>query len=393
MKMLAKNTDHIILRPVSAGDAKQLREVELECFTSDRLSMRQIKHWIKATNKVMLVAESGGHILGYGLAILHRGTRLARLYSIAVTEEARGKGLSRRLLQDIENKAAEKGRLFMRLEVAKDNAAALSLYKQHGYQVFGTYKDYYDDHQDALRMQKRIRYRPENALNQEVPRYQQTTDFTCGPASLIMAMASLQPKQIKMTQELELDIWREATTIFMTSGHGGCHPIGLGLAAQRRGFKAQVYVNSQAPLFVVGVRNAHKKEVMTVVDKQFRKQAKAEGVNVKHVDVSQDLIEKWLKQGCAVIMLISTYRMDGKKTPHWVTLTGMDDLCLYVHDPDTDAENQIALDCQHIPIAREDFVKMTTFGSERLRTAVVLSLPDNLSTKKKNTSPPKKASL
>jgi len=301
-----------------------------------------------------------------------RCTRLSRLYSIAVAKKARGLGLSKRLLLEIENQAAERGRFFMRLEVAKDNQPAVSLYKQMGYQVFGTYKNYYDDHQDALRMQKRIRYRPANALNQTVPWYQQTTDFSCGPAALIMAMASLAPKKIKLKQELELDIWRESTTIFMTSGVGGCHPIGLGLAAHQRGFKAQVFINRDAPLFVDGVRNSHKKDVMTTVDEHFRRKAKSQGVAVKYSDVSQNLIEKWIKQGSAVVMLISTYRMDGKKTPHWVPVTGMDDQCLYVHDPDPSGE-QTDLDCQHLPIAREDFVKMSAFGSAGLRTAVVIS--------------------
>ena len=369
------NLDKLVLRSAQPEDAERLREIEVEAFATDRLSLRRIKHWIKAANKVMLVAELDGKLIGYGLALLHRGTRLARLYSIAIAKEARGIGLSKRLLQAIENQASEKGRLFMRLEVANENAAALSLYKQMGYQIFGTYKNYYDDHQDALRMQKRIRYRSETALNQNVPWYQQTTDFSCGPASLMMAMASLAPKRVKLTQELELDIWREATTIFMTSGHGGCHPIGLGIAAKRRGFNAQVFLNKETPLFVDSVRNAHKKEIMTTVDKQFRKLAKTEGVPVKQLDISQTQIEKWLKQGSAVIMLISTYRMDGKKTPHWVTLTGMDNQCLYVHDPDPDNEEQTDLDCQDVPIAREDFEKMSAFGSERLRTAVVISQP------------------
>ena len=366
----------VILRPARSEDAERLREIEVESFATDQLSLRRIKHWIKANNKIMIVAEQRGKILAYGLALLHRGTRLARLYSIAVAQEARGIGLSKQMLHDIENQAAEKGRLFMRLEVANDNIAARTLYEHMGYQVFGTYKNYYDDHQDALRMQKRIRYRPANALNQDVPWYEQTTEFTCGPASLMMAMASLAPKRIKLNQELELDIWREATTIFMTSGHGGCHPIGLGLAAKRRGFKSQVFVNKDGPLFVVGVRNSHKKAVMGTVDRHFRKQAKAEGVSVKNLNVTQEMIEKWLKQGSAVIILISTYRMDGRKTPHWVTLTGMDDQCLYVHDPDPMVlEDQTDLDCRHVPIAREDFAKMSAFGSERLRTAVVISLP------------------
>ena len=53
-------------------------------------------------------------------------------------------------------------------------------------------------------------------------------------------------------------------------------------------------------------------------------------------------------------------------------VTAVDDLCLYVHDPDPSEDSQDPLDCQHMPIAREDFAKMTVFGSDRLRTAVIL---------------------
>ncbi len=55
----------------------------------------------------------------------------------------------------------------------------------------------------------------------------------------------------------------------------------------------------------------------------------------------------------------------------------MDDQCIYVHDPDpsVDENSQLPLDCQYVPIARDDFDKMSAFGSNRLRAAVVLSQP------------------
>lgn len=362
------------IRAVSEADLDALYAVELACFATDRLSRRRLRHWIKAQNRVLLVAEDSLGLLGYGLALLHRGTRLARLYSIAIMDRARGAGLGRRLMKRLEAEAADKGRLYMRLEVARDNAAAIHLYESLGYQVFDTYEDYYEDHRDALRMQKRIRYLPANLLNRKVPWYQQTTDFTCGPASLMMAMGSLDPA-LRLNRELELDLWREATTIFMTSGHGGSHPIGLALAAKARGFDAEVSINIDTPAFVAGVRNPEKKAVIALVDRQFRDKARAAGVKVRKREVSQDHIARWLTDGAAVLCLISTYQLDGKKNPHWVTVTGMDDVCLYVHDPGPEEEGQTRLDLQHIPVARADFAKMSSFGRERLRTAVVIRQP------------------
>ncbi len=359
-------------------DLLNLVELEESCFSGDRISKRRFQHWLKATNCVFLVAEDADGLLGYGLVLLLKGTRLARLYSLAVANRGRKLGVGRTLLEHLETATEARKRLYMRLEVAKTNTAAIHLYEKLGYRVFDEYSDYYEDHTDALRMQKRIRKLPTPLVYTQTPWYQQTTEFTCGPAALMMAMASLDETQ-QPSQNQELDIWREATTIFMTSGHGGCHPTGLGLAAHHRGFNAKVYINTQKPLFLEGVRTENKKHIMEVVDRQFRDKAQAEGVDIHYEEITQIQIQDWLNKGCAVLVLISTYRMDGKKAPHWVTVTAMDELCLYVHDPDLDSKGmQTPLDCQHIPIARDSFAKMSSFGGERLRTAVVISRPASL---------------
>ncbi|WP_019601252.1 GNAT family N-acetyltransferase/peptidase C39 family protein [Teredinibacter turnerae] len=359
------------IRRAQLGDLNALLALEQACFSNDRLSKRSFRHFIQASQSTLLVAEHSGAILAYGLVWHHKGTRLARLYSLAVSPEARGAGLASRLLARLEQNAAERGRLYMRLEVAKNNTRAIALYQARDYRIFGEYSDYYDDHTDALRMQKQIRTLSQEGAQHSTPWYQQTTEFSCGPASLMMAMASFS-NGVECSQTMELDIWREATTIFMTSGHGGCHPLGLALAARRREFEVQAWINNDQPLFLDGVRSDHKKSIMAVVHNHFVTQCAAEGVAVNYAEVSQDTVEDWLQNGFAVVVLISTYRLDGKKAPHWVVVTGVDDQCFYLHDPDLDTKTQLAIDCQHVPIAREDFARMTAFGSNRLRTAVAI---------------------
>ncbi len=359
------------LRVVRDADLDALCALEKASFKTDRLSRRRLKHWIGARNRVFLVACLQGELVAYGLVLLHRGTRLARLYSLAVARAARGRGIGADLMQALEQQASDQGRLYMRLEVAEDNHGAIALYQNMGYVTFGTYENYYEDHQRALRMQKRIRYVPENLRHLHVPWYQQTTEFTCGPAAAMMAMAALNPK-FALERGVELDIWREATTIYMTSGHGGCHPVGLALAIQRRGFDASVHLNLSGPLFVEGVRNSGKKAVVELVHQQFIEQARHQGLAVHHQEVSQLQIEDWIGQGHLVLALISTYRMDRRKAPHWVTVNAIDDQCLYVHDPDPTSGEQTAMDCQYLPIARADFARMSQFGRERLRAFVVV---------------------
>ncbi|MCQ3829887.1 peptidase C39 family protein [Microbulbifer elongatus] len=358
------------IRPAVSSDLDQLCALEEASFSGDRLSRRRFRHWLKTDNRVFLVAEREDALLGYVLVLLRRGTRLARLYSLAVGPAGRGKGIGKALLSAAEDASSRNGRLYMRLEVAEQNIAAIALYQQLGYRTFGSYANYYEDSGNALRMQKRIRYRPENLHTAEVPWYGQRTEFTCGPAAAMMAMAGLDSSYEPNSSD-ELALWREATTIFMTSGHGGCHPIGLALALQKRGFSCEVYLNLTGPLFINGVRSEEKKRVIEQVDTDYREQAQASGLPVIADDFTQEQCDQWLEDGALVLLLISTYRLDGKKVPHWVTLTGMDDMCFYVHDPDMDDEDN-PLDSQYLPIAREDIAQMSSFGREKLRTAVVV---------------------
>ena len=91
----------------------------------------------------------------------------------------------------------------------------------------------------------------------------------------------------------------------------------------------------------------------------------------------EQLIEAFDEGGLAII-LISTFRMDGKKSPHWVVMSGYDEHCILVHDPDLDDDKKLPddppspLDCQFVPIARDEFEKMSRFGQSRLQATVVL---------------------
>jgi ribosomal-protein-alanine acetyltransferase len=368
-----------VFRLAGKDDLNALVALENACFKTDMLSVRSFKRWIQSEHAILLVMEIEGRMVAYGLVWCHRGTRLARLYSLAVDPSMRGRGLARVLLKELESAASKKGRLYMRLEVSKSNQSAIALYQQAGYRIFGEYSDYYDDHMDALRMQKKIRFSQSELEHTPISWYQQTTEFTCGPSALMMAMHSLNP-ELAMNQRTELAIWREATTIFMTSGHGGSHPLGLALAAKKRGFECCVYLNQYEPLFLDGVRSQKKKEIMQVVHEQYLDESCEQGVDIIYAEISQTRLHEFLEEGYAVLMLISTYRLDGKKTPHWVMLTNMDEHCLYVHDPDLDGQQQ-PVDAQYLPIARQDFEKMSSFGSGRLRTAVAIKYPSDKSTR------------
>jgi len=304
----------ILIRPALLADLDQLVALEKTCFDTDQLSRRSFKHWITAEHRALLVAEQEKVISGYVLIIYHPGTRLARVYSLAVAPAQRGTGVAKLLMTAGEQAASDAGRLYLRLEVSVDNTPAIKLYQTLGYQKFGIYRDYYEDHKDALRYQKRIRRYRDTLQHRSVHWLRQTTPFTCGPASLMMAMHGLN-RAYQPSQEEEINLWREATTIFMTSGHGGCHPIGLALAAKRRQFTVEVWVNQTGTLFIDGVRSEEKKQVVELVDNCFKREAQEQGIKIHYANISQNDLISAFKSGAIPLILISTFQMDRKKSP------------------------------------------------------------------------------
>ncbi|HBD12992.1 MAG TPA: ribosomal-protein-alanine N-acetyltransferase [Porticoccaceae bacterium] len=355
-------------------DLDALVHIERQCFDSDRLSRRSFRHFLQRGKGALLVCETGEAVVGYVLVHIHAGTVLARLYSFAVLPETQGSGIGRTLLEAAEQTAREQGCLAIRLEIRRDNERAKALYLSAGYREFEQLEDYYEDHQDAVRMEKSLARRSDRDVV-PVPYYEQTLEFTCGPASLMMAMKCLNPKLV-LDRKLELQIWREATTIFMTSGHGGCGPYGLALAAHHRGFGVQVIVRDARTMFVDSVRSPEKKAVLELVHEDFHEQILAAGIAVHHREAILDDIETALSAGAVPLALISSYRLYGEKSPHWVTVTGTHASTLYLHDPYIDLDNhRTALDSMYLPIHRQEFERMARYGRSGQYALVIISRP------------------
>ncbi|MCF8058466.1 MAG: peptidase C39 family protein [Bacteriovoracaceae bacterium] len=353
------------------SDIPDLVALESQSFDSDQLSERNFKYFMDLSHGEILVLEYEGVLAGYGVILFHRGTALARLYSLAIDKKYSGKGLGRKLLGRLEALANERGCTYLRLEVKSSNVPAISLYESCGYRRFAHKEDYYEDHEDAECYEKKIRKLEGKVIKgPKVPYYQQTTDFTCGPSSLMMGMKALNRK-IVLSREHEIDLWREATTIFMTSGHGGCGPHGLALAAHNRGFEVELYLNTSASLFVEGVRSPHKKEIIELVQKSFEKKIKKEKIKVFKDEYDWATIKDIFASGGIPVLLISAYRLTETKAPHWIVLTAMENDFIYFHDPEVDRD-QSAMDNINVPVRRDEFELMAKFGSRQLKSIVAI---------------------
>lgn len=360
-------------RAAELSDLGALVEIENRCFDTDRLSRRSFRHLLTRGRAATLVAERVGAVVGYVLVLFSHGTLHARIYSLAVDPSARGRGLGRDLVIAAEDASKDQDCSEIRLEVRKDNEEAIGLYESLGYRRFGVLTDYYEDHEDALRYRKSLA--PQLGLDMvRVPYYAQTTDFTCGPAALMMAMGALEPDgPTPLDRKLELRLWREATTIFMMAGHGGCGPHGLALSAWHRGFGVEVFVNDRRPILLDSVRSPEKKEVMRLVQEDMIDELEAHGVPMHHRALPPDELAVLFGRGGIPLVLISSYRIYREKFPHWVVVTGFDTRYVYVHDPFVDEEEGESIaDCINMPIPRREFEAMSRYGRANQRAAVVI---------------------
>ncbi len=358
-------------RYATLDDLPALLAIENCCFVTDRLSRRSFRRLLTQGHAATLVAENAGRVQGYVLLLFSHGTSMARLYSIAVHPDYTRHRIGDLLLEAAESVALQRDCVSMRLEVRRDNPASLHLFRRHGYRQFKEVPDYYEDHMAALRFEKRLV--PHLEVDRvKVPYYPQTLDFTCGPAALMMAMKALDPT-MELNRSLELRLWREATTIFMTSGHGGCGPYGLALSAYRRNFDLEIHVNEDGVFLVDSVRSPEKKEVMRLVQEDWIEELRHLPVALHRGSLGVDELRQKFEAGGIALVLISSYRMYGERFPHWVVVTGFDDHCIYVHDPLVGAEDdKTVADSINMPIPHREFQRMARYGKAGQKAVLIL---------------------
>ena len=145
------------IRRATPADLDALLALERRAFTTDHLSRRQYRHHIGSASARVLAAVDASGLLGKAVVFFRGGSDVARLYSIAVADAARGRGIGEALVRAVERAARAQGCKRLRLEVRQDNAGAIRLYERLGYRRFGAYAGFYEDGADAWRYEKGLK--------------------------------------------------------------------------------------------------------------------------------------------------------------------------------------------------------------------------------------------
>jgi ribosomal protein S18 acetylase RimI-like enzyme len=360
-----------IIRPATGGDLEALVALEQHAFATDRISRRGFRRLVGSGSAAVLVAEIDGCLAGYALVLFRTGNAIARLYSIAAARGFAGRGVGASLLAAAETAGLARGASRLRLEVRETNAPALALYHKAGYRLFGRRPRYYQDGAPALRFEKRLA--PSlAALRAPPPYFHQTSEFTCGPACMMMALAWADPS-FRPDQGLEFKLWREATTIFTTSGPGGCEPFGVAVTLKRHGLATEIHASHAGPYFLDTVRSDDKRRIMRLAQEEFRREAAALSIPIHLAPLDESGLMEALGKGAVAIVLVSGYRMVRRNVPHWIFVFGCEGRHVLAHDPAARRDaNGNALEPETYAIPPNEFDRMTRFGRNDLRAAILI---------------------
>lgn len=148
------------VRRATPGDIEGILALEA-LFPSDRITRRSLLRLMGSSSAFIWVIPSRNtlkdHIEAALVLLVRRNTRVARIYSLAVTPSARGQGFAKTLVETAHRQALDAGKDIISLEVRIANGAAQALYYRLGYTFFRSLPSYYEDGADGLRLRKELR--------------------------------------------------------------------------------------------------------------------------------------------------------------------------------------------------------------------------------------------
>jgi len=147
--------DPIAIRHATVRDIGEMLRLERSSSGAAHWSESQYQLLIEAkhadVSTLALVAECEANPAVVGFLLARHLAPEWELENIVVAQEARGKGIGTRLMQELLACAQQANSHIVFLEVRESNAAAISLYEKLGFQQNGRRKYYYSNPvEDAL---------------------------------------------------------------------------------------------------------------------------------------------------------------------------------------------------------------------------------------------------
>ena len=129
------------LRPAGAGEAERLAALHRQAFGARAWDAQSFARLLKQEGVEALTAFVRGELCG--MVLYRQAADEGEILTIAVMPAMRRRGIGGRLLASAMTTMMMQGASRLFLEVAADNAAALALYEQAGFERLGMRPGYY----------------------------------------------------------------------------------------------------------------------------------------------------------------------------------------------------------------------------------------------------------
>lgn len=136
-------------------DMPEILEIEELCFQWDAWTEAQFLRLARRVEYVCMVAEHGDKVVGFMVYRVLR-TRL-HLLNFAVHPDWHRRGVGSQMAWKLAGKLREDGRRLVTLDVRETNLAAQLFFSSVGFRATGVARGFYDNDEDAIRMEYRIR--------------------------------------------------------------------------------------------------------------------------------------------------------------------------------------------------------------------------------------------
>lgn len=142
------------IQPANLRDLGALRRLEHVCFEKDAWPLLDLMAVLTYPDVIKLKAVENGEMIGFAACDPRPSEHASWIATLGVDPRYQRQGIGRALLRACETKTKQP---CMKLTVRMSNEAAISLYEKEGYRSVEIWKRYYNDGEDGLVMEKRLR--------------------------------------------------------------------------------------------------------------------------------------------------------------------------------------------------------------------------------------------
>lgn len=169
----------------------------------------------------------------------------------------------------------------------------------------------------------------------DIPYYVQTSEFTCGPACILMVMKYFHPR-LKLNRHLDFDVWRQSNMI----GIRGSDPYGLSVPLIDAGLEVRLVTRWRRMISENPWRNRLRRhyspeeiQISLFGMKENQRRALKRHLAVQYERPLVIDVVRAAQKGDVPIALVHMGVVHHLNIPHWVVVTDADEQNVSFNDP------------------------------------------------------------